>query len=138
MNTVFNRLSDGFGFVPGLSFLYDGVPFAALDKQVEPLSDGVRFTLPDGLVLTCTLRRFPAAGVIWWVNRWENPTDHASGLVTDLWDCDVVLPLPEKTLRTGYKGTRRVIATKGMTDGGTYCRSDKLSALEKFGVVKFQ
>ena len=92
MDTVFNRLSDGFGFVPGLSFLYDGVPFAALDKQVEPLSDGVRFTLPDGLVLTCTLRRFPAAGVIWWVNRWENPTDHASGLVTDLWDCDVTVP----------------------------------------------
>ncbi len=77
---------------PGLSFLYDGVPFADLEKQVETLPDGVRYTLPDGLVVSSILRFFPDERVYWWVNRWENPTDHDSGLVTELWDCDVTVP----------------------------------------------
>lgn len=82
----------GDSITPGLSFLYNGVPFSELDKQVEPMANGVKYTLPDGLILTSTLKRYPDQRVFWWVNRWENPTEHDSGLVTDLWDCDVTVP----------------------------------------------
>lgn len=92
MNTLFDHIPAAGTLRPGLSFAYNGVPFDETDTQAELLPDGVRFTLPDGLIVTSTLRTYPASGVYWWVNRWENPTDHASGLVTDLWDCDVTVP----------------------------------------------
>lgn len=105
---------------PGLSFLYNGVPFSELDKQVEPIADGVKYTLPDGLILTSTLKRYPDQRVFWWVNRWENPTEHDSGLVTDLWDCDVTVPFapdPKPCTRdrqdTWEPKTLRIFEAKG-------------------------
>lgn len=77
---------------PSLSFKYDGVEFSELDKKVEILENGTRYTLPDGVVLTCELKKYPAQRVYWWVNRWENTTGHDSGLITDLWDCDIAVP----------------------------------------------
>ena len=105
---------------PGFSFRYDGVPFAELDKKTEALENGVSYTLPDGLVLTSTLKRYPEQRVFWWVNRWENPTDHDSSLVTELWDCDVTIPFdpdPKPTRRdrqdTLEPKTLRVFETAG-------------------------
>lgn len=77
---------------PSLSFLYDGVPFSELDKKTEVLEDGVRYTLPDGIVLECHLKKYTQQRVYWWVNRWYNPTDHDGGLISELWDCDVQIP----------------------------------------------
>ncbi|MCQ2430828.1 MAG: alpha-galactosidase [Clostridia bacterium] len=105
---------------PGLSFLYDGVPFSELDKRVEKTDDAVIYTLPDGLVLTCEIRRYPDSRVVWWVNRWYNPTDHDSGLISELWDCDVTIPFePDEPLSrrnrqsTWEHNTFRVFETKG-------------------------
>lgn len=85
---------------PGFSFLYDGVPFSELSCSVEQKGDDTLYTLPDGLVLTCHVERYPAYGVIRWENRWHNPTDHESGRVTELRDCDVTLPFAPDPLRT--------------------------------------
>lgn len=105
---------------PGLSFLYNGVPFAELEKKEERIGDSIRWTLPDGLVLTSTLKKFPKQRVYWWVNHWENPTDHDSGTVSELWDCDVELPFapdPKPTRKdrqdTWEPTTLRVFETKG-------------------------
>lgn len=105
---------------PGFSFLYDGVPFAELEKKTEVLENGFRYTLPDGLILTSTLQRFEKQRVYWWVNHWENPTDHDSGMISQLWDCDVTVPFspdPKPTRRdrqdTLEPTTLRVFETNG-------------------------
>ena len=106
---------------PSFSYRYDGTPLTGSEVSLSP----------DGkLRITAEVREFPDSGAVEWLLRLENTSSALTGIVSDLWDCDIVLPLPEKTLRTGYKGTRRVISTKGMVDGGAYCRSDKRSALE--------
>lgn len=105
---------------PAFSFSYNGIPFSQLEKKEEKTADGIRYTLPDGLIVTCSCKRYPKERVFWWVNRWENPTDHPSGLITDLWDCDVTLPFapdPRPTRRdrqdTLEPTTLRVYETKG-------------------------
>ena len=85
---------------PRFSFRYDGVPFDELEKQTELTENGVRYTLPDGLQVECRVTRYPKQRVIRWHTFWHNPTDHASGLVTDLWDCDVTLPVAPDRPRT--------------------------------------
>ena len=35
-----------------------------------------------------------------WVNSWHNPTDHDSGRITDLYDCDITVPFDPDPPRT--------------------------------------
>lgn len=118
---------------PGLSFVYDGVPFAELDKKVEQLPDGVRYTLPDGVIVTCSLKKYPGQRVYWWVNRWENPTDRQSGLVTDLWDCDVTIPFDpdEPVTRRNRQDTMEPLSFRVFETNGANLTRDDYSATWK-------
>ena len=75
---------------PGFSFKYNGVPFEELQKTVTETENGILYTLEDGLRVECRIERFPKYNVTKWTNYWYNDTDHESGIVTDLWDCDTV------------------------------------------------
>lgn len=105
---------------PSLSFTYDGKPFEEVRKNVEVSEDKITYTMSDGLVVESRIRRYKNSRVIRWTNYWYNPTDHDSGLVTDLWDCDVNVPFepdPQRTRRNRQKDwqitTTQVISMNG-------------------------
>ena len=97
---AYRPVAPAYPVMPQLSFLYDGVPFAELEKKTETTGNGVLYTLPDGLQLECRITYHAKQRVIQWHNHWHNPTDHESGLITDLWDCDVTLPVAPDAPRT--------------------------------------
>ncbi len=87
-------------FMPTPSFKYNGVPFAELETEARCEGNDITYTLPDGLELTVKYEFFPAYGVIKWTNYWSNPTDHDSGLISELYDCDITFPMQADTPRT--------------------------------------
>ncbi len=78
---------------PSFSFLYNGVPFSNLPCKVEEKENETIYILPDGLELTCKYEYFPEYGVSKWVNYWNNPTDRNSGVISELCDCDITIPM---------------------------------------------
>jgi len=80
-------------FMPTLSFRYNGIPFSELEVHAEAEGNDLIYTLPDGLELTVRYEFYPAYGVTKWTNYWRNPTDHDSGLITELCDGDITLPM---------------------------------------------
>lgn len=85
---------------PRFSFNYDGIPFPELNCTVRQEGDDTVYTLPDGLELTCHVQREDDYGIVRWVNSWHNPTDHDSGRITDLYDCDITVPFDPDPPRT--------------------------------------
>ncbi|MBR0159230.1 MAG: alpha-galactosidase [Clostridia bacterium] len=105
---------------PSFSFKYNGVPFDALEKQILPTETGYKVVLADGLCVECKADFHEKYGVTHWVNYWSNPTDHPSGQISDLYDCDITVPFepdPPVTRKnrqaTWEPETFRVIKTVG-------------------------
>lgn len=81
-------------------FSYNGVPFSKIPCSITETQKENRlitcYTLPDGLKITQTLTWYEEACE--WVNHFENPTAFPSGMITDLLDGCVALPLPHEEL----------------------------------------
>ncbi len=105
---------------PSFSFLYNKIPFSKLDCKVTEKENEILYVLPDGLELTCKYEYFPEYGVSKWVNYWNNPTDHDSGVISELCDCDITIPMePDEPLSrrnrqlTWEPETMQLYVTKG-------------------------
>ena len=87
-----------------VSFLVDGKPMEAFAPTVTAKTEGnktvTKYTFAGGLVLTNTLRYYPAFDACDWVNEWQNTGDEPSGIISELWDCDVSLPFSPCTPKT--------------------------------------
>lgn len=100
-----NELAQGLPF----SFLYNGAPFLScvLSRHTQPTPTGEEtvLRLPQGLRVTHTVTRYPAHGAVTWVNRFENTGDGPTGVISELRDCDVTLPMPhrEKTQAQAFR-----------------------------------
>lgn len=83
---------------PYFSFLYNGESSAAVLKKAgitHALSEDAAettFTLPDGLEITQSIQAYPAYGAAEWVLSLRNNSSEKSGLITELFDCDIALP----------------------------------------------
>ena len=80
-----------------LSFLYNGEELGKLPVTVSESEDTIVYRMPDGIEITSKIERFPAYGGVRWTNFWSNPTDHPSGLISALFDCDVTVPFYDDT-----------------------------------------
>lgn len=115
---------------PRFSFKYNGIPFDELEKTSEISEKGILYTLPDGLKLECRIERFPKYNVVKWTNYWYNDTDHNSGIVTDLWDCDTVVefdPDPVKTRRNKHSVWTTDTLQLYITDGANITDYDNMA-----------
>ena len=78
------------------SFLYNGLSFWSLNPAVrtERRGDGLvsEYTLPDGLKATNILREYPEFDAYEWVTWFENTGDAPSGILSEVYDCDIELP----------------------------------------------
>ena len=94
-----------------VSFFIDGKPMGELSPdvtvQTRDHSTVTKYIFKDGLVLTNTLHYYPESDACDWVNEWRNTGDKPSGIISELWDCDVSLPFSPcapKTTGRAYLG----------------------------------
>ena len=109
-------------YTTGISFLYDGVPFAQLDKKATIGREGNRYIteylLPDGLKITGICTEYPQYGAYEMINYLENTGKKNSGIISELFDMNVEFPL-ENSIRdadwgaTGQTPYTRIFAPKG-------------------------
>ena len=79
------------------SFKLNGVSISELPYTVEKtLSEGVittEYIFDGGLKITNVAKKYEKYGAYEWVNYIENTSEKNSGVLTELYDCDVTLPI---------------------------------------------
>lgn len=110
----------------GVSFRYNGQTMRFEEAGVHPVD--------DTLGITIERRDFEQYHATEWKIWFENPGQENSGMISDICDCDTVLPVDtSEKYRPGYmlgKEHACVIAMRGMVNGIRYGDSDRISATE--------
>lgn len=79
------------------SFLLGGQNAWETPFQKDVTIDGnvqtTTYRFEGGLVVTNVTRLIPEHGAVEWVNYFENTADRGTPIISQLWDCDCVLPL---------------------------------------------
>lgn len=119
---------------PQFSFLYDNIRISSSDLTPRVQGDSFIYDVDDRLTVTAVYRQFPGADACHWVLYFENRGERNTGILSDIRDCDALLPLnvPEAP-RPGFAprpGNLCVISMKGCGSNEAYGRDDALSALE--------
>ena len=73
-----------------ISVKIGGREVSLLRKKKETTAEGIRYLLPDGVLLDCKIEKFAKYGVTRWVNHWYNPGSGSSAQITELCDCDII------------------------------------------------
>ena len=110
---------------PSYSFKYNDIQITSNSKIYE---------LEENITVTMEISEYKEFDAIEWVLYFENKSSVNSGVISDINDCDVLLPLdmPAEP-KSGYMpkvGDACVITMNGMVDGFNYWENDKVSAQE--------
>ena len=114
------------------SFKLDGEPIdsSKYEKTVTQ-SDNEKtsvYKFANGLVLTNILKFYPDHGAYEWINWLENVSDEPTGVISELYDCDVVLPLvADDPIRPGFWLQPRETCTKVFAPQGSVCAATEFS-----------
>ncbi len=108
--------------VPRFSFVYDGSPFDELAARVSAAEYGRKYELDDGLCVELHIDEYPEHNAIGWMLVFENRSDHDSGLIRDICDCDVLWHF------AGGQGPVTVVDTTGNTSYDSYLYEDRTAA----------
>ncbi len=112
---------------PNFSFTYNGNHF-------QPTGDGPSWKLDDTLTVTLEATEYKEFNAVHWLLNFENPGTQNSGILSDIWDCDVSFPFPYKPIqRPGYlfaEDAQAVVVMQGMIEGNYYTIDDAVSATE--------
>lgn len=74
--------------VPRFSFKYNRKAFDLADATVTPGDYGFLYRLRDGLQVELHVDEYPAYNAVMWTLWFENKSEHESGLISDILDCD--------------------------------------------------
>lgn len=123
---------------PRFSFKLDGVPMHQLSYTVKESFCEDRlvteYIFQGNLKITNIARKYEKHGAYEWVNYIENISDENTGILTELYDCDVTLPISyEDPLRWQAWQPSIIEATKIYSPSGStwekkefYCDVDEL------------
>ena len=96
--------------------------------------DGAVYEPEKDIRVSVVKKDYPAFDAEEWVLYFENNSDCNSGIFSDIWDCDTLLPFEDQSKpRNGYRpveGDSCVITMNGTVDGRYYWENDKVSATE--------
>ena len=85
------------------SFKLDGVDVSELDCNLERVESAnglsVTYRFDGGLTVTSKAKKIEGYDAYEWVNYLENESDTPTGIVSELWDADVTLPLAHEEKR---------------------------------------
>ena len=112
---------------PNFSFIYNGTRF-------QPNGDGPEWKIDDTLKVTLKAVEYPEFNAVHWLLYFENTGAMNSGILSDIWDCDVAFPLPYTPVsRPGYlfgEDSQAATVMQGMVPGSFYSYDDAASATE--------
>ena len=81
---------------PIFSFTYDG-------RRFQPTGEGNFWKIDDMLTVSLEAVEYKEFNAVHWLLNFENTGSVNSGILSDIWDCDISLPIPFKPpLRPGY------------------------------------
>ena len=110
-------------------------PCFSLKYKGEIINSKEQITvLENGVTVTMKVKEYKEFDAVEWVLFLNNTSGKDSGIISDILDCDTLLPLafPEDK-RPGHKpeiGDACIITMNGMVDGKYYWENDKISASE--------
>ena len=112
---------------PCFSFIYNNALFT-------PPDEGPTWKVDESLTVTMKATEFPEFNAVHWLLYFENTGKKNTGILSDIWDCNVSFSLPYKPpLRKGYlfdDDAQAVTVMQGMVDGRFYSYDDAASATE--------
>lgn len=115
---------------PNFSLKYDG---KIINSEFEHSCDEV-YEIDNGVTVTMQKNEYSEYDAVEWVLYFENKSDKNSGIISDILDCDTLLPFSMPEVKSpGYMpkdGDACVITMNGMVDGKYYWENDKVSASE--------
>ena len=120
--------------IPSFSFTYGRRPYSS--SELSPKNEGGDriYPLGEGVQIRLTAKEYPDFDAVEWLLHFENTSEKDSAVFSELWDCDLFLPLPVPAFcRPGYlpaKDALCVTSFNGMVKGSYYSLSDPLSASE--------
>jgi len=92
------------------------------------------YELEKGVTVSVVRKEYQAYDAVEWVLYFENTSDTNSQIISEISDCDTLLPFGTFTVpRSGYKtekGNACVITMNGAVEGRYYWENDKVSATE--------
>jgi len=126
-----------------ISFKYDGIDFFELNPETKVTEKGndltVEYQLNDGLKVTNIARKIPEFDAYEWVTWFENTGDKPTKIISELYDCDVLVPMnyekPHK--RCAYladfdEGTRVYAPTGSVWEMNEFCCDIELNEHNTF------
>lgn len=109
-------------------------PNFSLNYNGETLNLNKNTELENNVTVTMIKTEYKEFDALEWVLFFENKSDKNSGIISDIFDCDTVLPLSFPTAPLpGYmpkQGDACVITMNGTVSGTNYWDNDKVSATE--------
>lgn len=82
---------------PRFSFKLNGVEMKELSYTVAQCAEGdslrTEYLFEDGLKITNIATKYEKYDAYEWVNYLENTSDENTGIISELYDCDVILPM---------------------------------------------
>ena len=121
----------------GFQLKYKGTLFHANDLKSTETEKGLVYVLEDGVKITLEKKEYKEFDAVEWVLYFENTSDTDSGILSEIDDCHITLPLPDiRVARPGFRTTEGnlvVTTMRGMVDGNYYWESDRESA-EEYGL----
>ena len=111
--------------VPRFSFKYNRKAFDLADATVTPEDYGFLYKLRDGLQVELHVDEYPAYNAVMWTLWFENKSEHESGLISDILDCDATWCFVggnggnADATATANCGNRGIFGTVGTGDGRT-------------------
>ena len=118
--------------IPRFSLKFGNEMIVSDRLKAEKADNGIMYSLPDGVKVTLKATEYKEFDAIEWVLNFENTNSENSKILSEISDCDVLLPLdiPPET-KPGYmpkSGALCVISMKGLVDGSNYWKKDALSS----------
>jgi len=129
------------------SFNYAGKSFFDMNPQKERNEIGntvtTVYTLDKGLKVTNILTKYPEYDAYEWVNWFENTSDAPTEIISELWDCNVSLPLKNEDEKraSAYirdkKDMTQIYAPKGSDCSSIefYCNIDEVEYSDFKGIL---
>lgn len=95
---------------------------------------GAVYELDGGITAQVCLNEYQAYNAVEWLVHFENNSNKNSDIISEIWDCDTLLPLNlDAAPAVGNRpveGDSCVITMNGMINGDLYSDNDKISAIE--------
>ncbi len=121
------------------SFKYNDTLIKSAELCGKETSDGLVYEIDNDVTVTAKINDIKEYDATEWVLYFENKSTENSGIISEIKDCDIFLPLDmPQGPRNGFRPTEdnvRVITIRGAMDASFYYNGKDKQTAEEFSVI---